>query len=146
MLPISDRVAALRACPALLDVASHELELLAAALESEVYEVGETVCAAGKPAERVYLVAHGRLAVWLPSEKKPVRYLGSGELFGEYSLFTNQLRSSTIRADERSLLLSILLERFRSFLLANPSVTYSLLGQAVLRQLEAERRLVTYRG
>ncbi len=130
----------LKACAIFASLEAEALGVLAAAMEAEVFGDGEEVCAFGEPADCVYVVMDGELAVFLPGAAQPVRHLGVGAVLGEYGMFTGK-RTTTIVAAGRATLLSMEYPRFKAFLSQYPDAMYTLLATAVDRLSAAEAKL-----
>jgi putative ABC transport system ATP-binding protein len=74
----------------------------------EVSEPGAEIIRYGDPVDarsKFYLIRHGRVEVWRPTEEdgppRKVAELGPGEYFGEVALLMDQPRNATVRAVER---------------------------------------------
>ena len=135
----AERISLLGTCPVFAGISPAELALLAEMMETERVRPGEILCAAGESADRIYVVAAGRLNVNLPGSQTPLRRLGPGDLLGEYGMFSHQGRTATVLADTETILLSLDYARFRAFLLQYPSATLMLLQTAIERLVHAER-------
>lgn len=59
---------------------------------------GEVLFRQGDPADYVYVVVRGRLAVMADDSSAPVRHLGHGDVVGEVAIFTGDTRNATVRA------------------------------------------------
>jgi len=117
-----------------------ELALFAEMLRVEQFRAGAIVCERGEPADCVFIVASGDLEVLLNAGEPPLARLGSGDVFGEYGMFTDGVRTATVRATSDAVLLSVGYERFQSFLLTRPEAIWALLRQTVDRLMEGQRR------
>ena len=135
----AERISLLATCPVFTGAPPTELALLAEMMEFEYLHAGEILCAAGESADRVYIVASGRLSVVLPGSQTAVSQLGPAELLGEYGMFSNHARTATVQADMETILLSLDYIRFRAFLLRYPTATLVLLRTTVERLVRAER-------
>ena len=134
-------LATLRGCPALARVDADGLRLLAEMGDEERYETGEVVVAKGERAERVAIVATGRLSVHVDDRAEATRVLEPGALFGEYGMFAGGVRTATVRAVEPTVLHSFPYDRFRAFLTSFPQALLVLMEQAVRRLRDCEARL-----
>ncbi len=104
----------------------------------------QVVCRAGEPGESLYVVLGGSLKVSLSSpEGKEVilSLLGTGDLFGEMSLFDGHPRSATVSSLEDCRLLVILRRDFLPFLETHPKVCLKLLA-ALSQRLRTTNDLV----
>jgi CRP-like cAMP-binding protein len=115
-----------------------ELGVLAEMMRVESFPKDSTVMEAGEPADCVYVVAEGTLAVSVGG--KHVRELGAGSVLGEYGMVGNAVRTATVVAVSDALLLSIDYERFKDYLLRFPEALWVLFEGAAKRLVEAERR------
>jgi CRP-like cAMP-binding protein len=136
---IDDRARALRRSAILSTAAPEDLVVLAAMMREESFIAGETVCEFGEHADRAFFIASGELDVRLPRHEGIVRTMTAGEVVGEYGMFGEQARTSTIVARSDARLLSIDYERFRKFLLDFPEVTLALLQVTARRLIQLER-------
>jgi len=87
-----------------------DLELLAGAMKPEEHKRGNFVVREGEPGDCLYVILSGRLEVrrdYAPGRSEPVAELGEGEIFGEIALLQGGLRTRSIRARERSVLLAL---------------------------------------
>jgi CRP-like cAMP-binding protein len=121
-------------------VPARDLAVLAEMVHVEHLPENELLFQHGDPADCVYVVAAGRLAVFLPDAPKPVRHLEPGDVLGEYGMFAGMTRTATVRAETAAVLLSLDYQRFRAFLLHFPEATLVLLKTAVQRLVEHERK------
>jgi CRP/FNR family transcriptional regulator, cyclic AMP receptor protein len=120
------------------EVPPNELGVLASMMHRETFAAGETVCERGEPATGVYVIVRGQLGVFLAGSADPVRHLGPSDIFGEYGMFGPGLRTSTVRALEPTIMLSLDYEHFRRFLLQFPQATLGLLAVTVKRLVDRE--------
>jgi len=83
---------------------------IAAQAKSTTYHRGDTIFAESDPAEELYIVASGRIAI---SNKSPegresvLALMGPGDLFGDMALFDGNGRSAGARALETSDVVSV---------------------------------------
>ncbi len=79
------------------------------ALEMIEAEAGEIVVREGGPAGPLFIVQDGRLRAFTGSEERPqdIRYLRSGDFFGELSLYLGVPRTASVQALERCSLLRL---------------------------------------
>ena len=133
------RIQALRHGALFNSVPEAELAVLAQSMKEERFAPGDVVCEEGEPADRIYVVLGGSLEVHSSgSTHEPIR-LGPGQLFGEYGMFDNGLRTATITAREASTLIALDYPRFRNFLIRFPEAMFAILS-ATVNQLLAARR------
>ena len=98
---------------------------------------GETVVVEGDAGQAMFQVVNGSLEVLkqMPGgEDKVVAQLGEGVVFGEMSVFSEEPRSATVRAQRECVLLEIERDDLRPLLEGNPQLVDS------LAQLISERR------
>ena len=116
-------------------VPPNELRVLATMFEPVVFEAGELLCASGAPADRVYVIAGGRVEVRL-GDGTVVATHRRGGLVGEYALFHHGRRTATVVALERTDAFALDYQRFQRFLLAFPESMYSMLRVTIGRLVE----------
>jgi CRP-like cAMP-binding protein len=94
------------------DVDIHEryIALLQKSGESEEHPAGEVVFSAGDPADRMYVVTGGTVALSLGDDVLEV--VGPGGLFGEMAVIDREPRSATAVVETDATLVSIDKRRF----------------------------------
>ena len=132
---IDARVALLAQSDVFSTVPPNELRVLATMFEPVTFHAGENLCDIGAPADRVYLIAGGRVEVRL-GDGTVVATHGRGALVGEYALFHRGRRTATVIATERADAFTLDYQRFQRFLLAFPESMYSLLRVTIARLVE----------
>src|SRR5262245_12669713 len=93
--------------------------------EMVAFSMGETIIQEGEPGEAAYLVYSGKIrAVKAGAAGKPMTLglLSAGDLFGEYSMLTDEVRSASCRAAEDSVLFRIQRSDFQELLQDNPAL------------------------
>ncbi|MEJ1971527.1 MAG: cyclic nucleotide-binding domain-containing protein [Lacunisphaera sp.] len=106
------------------DLPAEELAALAEAVRSEEHRRGSYVVREGEPGDRLYVVLSGRLEVrrdYAPGCSEPIAEISEGDVFGEIALLEGGLRTSSVRARERSVLLSLDKEDFERLVLSQLS-------------------------
>jgi len=93
------------------------LELIAD-LETVSLVDGQIAVHEGEPADAMYLIAGGRLGVWVGDRR--VRTLHAGEFFGELALLRASPRTATVRAEGPVSLLRLSDARFRRLMVEQP--------------------------
>ena len=116
-------------------VPPNELRVLATMFEPVTFDAGEVLCRVGATADRVFLIAAGRVEVRL-GDGTVVASHGRGGVVGEYGLFNGGKRSATVVALERTNAFALDYQRFQRFLLAFPESMYSLLRVTIGRLVE----------
>src|SRR5205823_12764517 len=76
------------------------LAKLAASLDPVSFEDGEAACRQGEPGDSLFVIARGRLGVYVDAggRETQVATMGEGVCFGEMALLTGEPRSATVRA------------------------------------------------
>jgi CRP-like cAMP-binding protein len=138
-LTAEHRFRALHSCPVFASVAVEDLRLLAEIARTEQLGPDEILFEAGEPAQEIFVVASGSLEVFVPEHSAPCNALHPGDLFGEYAMFYNNVRTTTVRSVTPACLLSIDYRRFRAYLLRFPEMSLKLLGIAIRRLVTLER-------
>jgi ABC-type bacteriocin/lantibiotic exporter with double-glycine peptidase domain/CRP-like cAMP-binding protein len=85
---------------------------------------GDVVFSEGDPADCLYLVQHGRLRVYAEDDgaQRTLRYLRSGDMFGEAALNSQTIRSASIVALEGTGLLEVGTETVREVAADHPEL------------------------
>lgn len=93
------------------------------------YEDGEVICRQDEEGERMYVVQAGVVEVIREEAdgKVVVGELDTGELFGEMAIFEKELRSATVRAKGKALVLSLDKRTFLKRVHQDPSLAYRML-------------------
>ena len=140
-MKLDQRLQALKRGSLFNSVPEDDLAVLAESMNEEPFDKNEVVCVEGEPADRIFLVVTGKFKV-KPAQKsnRPI-VLSAGDLFGEYGLFDQGLRTATITASEPGILLTLDYFRFRSFLLLFPQAMLAILGETVSQLLAYQRQL-----
>lgn len=107
-----------------------------------VLEPGEALFAQGEPGDCMYVIQEGRVEIVIDQDGQPIRVAerGVGECVGEMALFEREVRMATVRALERSRVLTVdrktLLQRMHD----DPSIGYRLIQTLShrLRELTSE--------
>ena len=100
-----------------------ELEMAAGLFEEEIFLKGKTICKAGDDGDSFFVVLSGELEVWGgPDEGHVLARLGPGSPVGEMSLLMGDKRSATLVASQRTVLLVMHKEDFKSLLLKNNKI------------------------
>jgi CRP-like cAMP-binding protein len=118
------------------------LQLLAFSCERRQLKAGQTLFAAGEPADGAYFLLEGEIALSADGEERRV---AAGALIGETALIVDVMRGAGARASVDSTLLRISRDTFRRVLGEFPASTVkvhasvSVRMQRFLDQLEAIR-------
>jgi len=110
--------------------ADEDFDALAPTLRERRYAIGELVFAQGDRARTMYIVASGRIEIFLRGDTATMislRETHVGEFFGELSLFDEKPRSAGARAVADSLLLELPHTAFEAFLGQRPHAAAALL-------------------
>ena len=113
-------------------------------VQSVRFSAGETVVRQGDPADRMYIIVRGRVAIarqsvgddGRPGREVEVGTLGPGQVFGEIGLLANTPRTASVRAATALELLAVDRETFRA-LLEHSEATAADLQELSRRRLSA---------
>jgi CRP-like cAMP-binding protein len=96
------------------ELESYEIELLAALLQTEIYNKDEVVFREGDSGDRFYIIESGEVIITRERDGKPVEISRrrAGEYLGEIALLQNTPRTATVVAAEDVTLLSLEREFF----------------------------------
>ncbi len=101
-----------------------ELDKLMAAMKKRRYPAGHDVIRQGERGDAFYLIASGRLSVWVKGKQVATRY--PGEFFGEGALVNDAPRSATVRTEAETELYILHKDEFNKILMANPGIAASI--------------------
>jgi CRP-like cAMP-binding protein len=121
--------------PLFARVSKRHLRKIAGLAEFAQFDESEMVIQAGEPGDAFYLILSGRAKVL----GKP-RTLRTGDYFGEMALLDGGARTATITADGELRCATMTSWDFKSFVLDNPKVAWSLL-QSLAQRLRESRSL-----
>jgi CRP-like cAMP-binding protein len=110
-------------------------------------ERGEVLLARGEPADRVLILAAGRVkvSVTTPTGREAVlTFRGPGALLGDQALVDKSPRSATVVAVEPVEFFIVAASAFRGYLAAHPDVALAMLAVLSARLRESDRRLAEY--
>lgn len=113
------------------------LARVAAHLEILSLQEGDVLCQQGAPADGLYLVARGRFGVFATTadglHETHLNTLGRGDVLGEMALLTDEVRSATVRAEERGEILRLDRQHFLDLISHEPSVVRALATMLIQR-------------
>merc|ERR1712087_984559 len=116
-----------------------ELRMLGELCAYQAIEEGEVVFSQGDEAQSFFILLHGSVTVSV--DDKPIATLGPGDHFGETALVINELRSATVKAMERCLLVHISKVHFGDFLQLYPALEECVSMFCKLRMLDTYRQM-----
>jgi putative peptide zinc metalloprotease protein len=120
----------LRGMPIFDELASHELDLLAARLQPETFRAGEVIFREGESGDKFYIIESGQVLVTQTVDGAEIELSrrGPGEYFGEIALIQDRPRTATITAVMETNLLSLEAGYFHELVSG-----HLLIGQAISR-------------
>ncbi len=104
-----------------------------------LYAAGETIVRQGQPGRSMFVMLRGEASVTLAGTRDEVARLHAGDVFGEMSLLTGDVRSASVTSVTDCDLLEIDADGFRKVILANPSVLERVTSVVTLRRGELDR-------
>jgi|GEM_PF-214831 ATP-binding cassette subfamily B protein len=135
---------ALAALPLFLGCKRQTLEALSAQFVSETAEAGHRIIRQGTPGSRFFVVARGRVDVFVAPDNGGPEILAAtmedGDFFGEMSLLQSALTSATVTARIPTLLLALEKSTFQALISSDPVVAQRVREMADLRKVENARR------
>ena len=132
---------ALRSSPFFAGLGEDDLERIAATGEHVRFAAGDAIIQKGDRGEAMYLILRGTAEVEVGGR---VHKPGPGQPLGEMALFSSKRRTATVTAIEAVEALRVPAERFREFLVQNPTVAVAILEQVVDRLREVQDRVEAY--
>ncbi len=129
MLLTVEKVLYLKAAPLFAELEGEELAAIADIAFEQEYQPSEIVFEANQPAHHLYLIARGKVEVFLKvdSTERPLAVLGEKECFGEMAILDDEPRSASIRAVEPTLVLKIDRESFRELINERPQISFAII-------------------
>ncbi|HJT25043.1 MAG TPA: cyclic nucleotide-binding domain-containing protein [bacterium] len=105
-----------------------ELDDLVGHMRAQKAPKGATIIKQGDPGLSFYLIASGRVSVWVKKafSKAKVAELFPDQFFGEMALISHEPRSATIVAEEDTTLFVLNRMDFEKILMKNPAVAQEL--------------------
>jgi CRP-like cAMP-binding protein len=118
-----------------------ELDKLISCLRAVRVFKGYEIIRQGNPGDAFYLIASGRVSVWVNKGSQRVRVAGlrADEYFGEMALISNAPRNATVVAEMLTELFILEKYNFDNLLMKNPAIAqklhkaYQERGEATLR-------------
>jgi len=118
---------------------------LGEALDTELFEAGETVYRVGDAADRVYVLKSGRVKISRASSdgKEFILYLvGPGELFGELAVAGKDWRTGTATVLDDAFICSVERDRLERFMLSYPRLSIEVSHIIGRRKESTEKRVL----
>ncbi|NUM35250.1 MAG: cyclic nucleotide-binding domain-containing protein, partial [Candidatus Brocadiae bacterium] len=88
-------------------------------------EKGNIVFEEGKPGDTLYIVLQGKVHVY--NKKGTIAYLGTNEVFGEFSLWDSQPRSASVVAEQKTSLIYLNKSTLDSIIIERPEILKSII-------------------
>lgn len=140
---VSLRLQILGQLPFFAGLSQAELEMINRLFREVGYGPNETICFAGDPAERLFVVADGRVKLMrhsLSGKNVLLDLLAPGEFFGSLSTQGDAVYPDTAEAHTQTCVLSISTDDFRQILEQNPLVVLKVLDITAVRLRAAQER------
>jgi CRP-like cAMP-binding protein len=138
----------LRAISLLRDVDESIITMLTTKFVSEEAGAGIAIVKEGKPGDKFYIIAHGKVEVTTTSrygKKIQLAILGDGDYFGEIALIQDTMRTATVTALTPCLLLSLERAEFEKLLSKAPDMRAKF-EKIVKQRQEAKATMVNEYG
>ena len=105
-----------------------ELDELIGHLRMVRVQKGYEIVKQGDPGDAFYLIASGKVSVWVKKgfKKSKVAELGPDDFFGEMALISQEPRNATVVAEDISELFILQRHDFDQILMKNPSIAQQL--------------------
>ena len=120
-----------------------QLEKILPTIMLYAYDKGETVFSQGQKGDAFYIVYQGsveiRLRRWLVLSKK-LATLKTGDFLGEIALISDEPRTATVVAAERTLLFTLIADDFKFVLRENPAAAEEMKHIAARRRFAASHQ------
>ncbi|KAI3379504.1 hypothetical protein SNEBB_009204 [Seison nebaliae] len=110
----SDLVKFFQSVPLLETLTVQERLYLTDAVDSQYYNIGETIISEGDPADCMYFIEDGIVEIYRSNVK--IGNMSTGEYFGELALLMDSPRTATVRAETFTRLAILPIEDFEALL------------------------------
>ncbi len=122
---------------------SNALSALTQKMSHIAFPAGSTLCRAGEPSDRLWVITRGSVSVFAPKggRRKRLASIGAGCMVGEMGFLEKRRRSADVVADDEVQAYELTTDTFRTILLESPQ-----LGQAIYEAIAdelAERLRIT---
>jgi glutaminase len=144
--PELDHMPTIAECDLFEGLSEQELEVLSSCLEMKKFPAGGTVIETGAEASELYLLAMGRVSVFVEHESGARRRLATfspGMVFGEVALIDSAPRSATIIADSAVECIVLTVDDFHRLGADHPAIKIKLLenlSRGLCRKLRKANR------
>ena len=114
----------------------HDMDLLLSAMTKRRYAAGETVIRQGAVGDEFFIVASGKLSVWVKKGLKKVQIdtRWPEQFFGEMALVSSAPRMATLKTEMESDLYVLGKREFDSLLMANPTIAKTIRSEIAKRK------------
>ncbi len=114
------------------------------------FKKGETIIYQGLYGEEMYIILKGAVEVFVlnpfDGTEAHVAELGTGDVFGEMSIFQGGKRSASIRAIEPCIMFKITKDSLEAYIKVEPSMAVKLMKIIAKRLVEAESYISDYKS
>ncbi len=144
MCSVDLRLRILHGLPFFADLSHADMEQMNRLFREYGYAPNEAICLAGDPAERLFVVADGRVKLMrhsLSGKNVLLDMLTPGEFFGSLSASSDDVYTDSAEAQTQSCVLSISTSDFRRILEKYPKVALKVLEITATRLREAQERV-----
>jgi Cyclic nucleotide-binding domain/Major Facilitator Superfamily len=136
-----NRLTFLHSVPLFAKASLDDLIVIDRTISCETYVRGEEIVTEGDTGDRLCIVYRGEVAVRkrMPDGERELARLGSGDFFGEMSLFDDEPRSATVAAIDEVEVLVLNRDRFHSLVQQRPAILMEMCATLVQRLRKAVR-------
>ncbi len=145
MNSIVERVSFLSRSAIFSKIAPDDLQLVAQAMEEEIYFKGDRVFEINDQGDHLYIVMSGSVGISIsadPDDQTFISTFGPGDSFGEMNLLDDLPRSGTAHVLEDSRMLSLEKARLQGLIMSYPQLALGLLRSLSLMVREWHKRIV----
>lgn len=139
---LEERIALLEHAPLFSVLHPVDLQMLATKFQPVRYRRGEMIFREGEPAERLFLIDHGRVKLTIASpagQELLIAVLGRGEVFGELAIIDRGPRAMDARAMEAAQVYWLAADQFWTMLENRPALARRLLELMARRLRRSDR-------
>ncbi len=112
--------------PLFSDLKKEELSRVMEKIQAKKIAQGKAICKEGEPGNSIFIISHGRVAVFRqhPSKGRIIlNELKEGDFFGEFGFFSNSRRQATVEASVDTEVLEISKEDLEKIIQEFPSIS-----------------------
>jgi len=144
-ITLHEEIKLLKSAPLFQAFKEEELKIIALTTENIIYEPLEIIVNEGDEGNEAHIIYYGSVDVFRKTDDGrliTLNRMGPGDMFGEFALFGNGLRTASARAVEETLVCVISKERLYEIIRAFPGIAIAMLRNITERFAYVENQLI----